>query len=188
MRRTTICRTTLLPFLLTMLAACATGGARPKAVNTETRALIYGHIEGPKAVQAVELAKMLSPRRPKAHVTERGDFFFEDVEPGDYGLLRFGAGGEWYLLLTGDKENNRRFIVKATPGGIHYAGSWRVTGEKDNRFSPDEFSIERMDAPGRQAVLERLRPALAGTGWEKKIGGGKTSDAGGAKPTGKSEE
>ena len=176
MHRTISRRALLLSSLL--IAACATGAARPGPVDTETRAMIYGHIDGPKTVQAVELAKMMSPRRPKAFVNEHGDFVFHDVEPGDYGLLRFGADGQWYYLLTGDKENNKRFVVKATPGGVHYVGSWRVTGEKDNRFTPDEFSIERVETPSRQTVLERLRPVLAGTGWERKVGGAKGKSGG----------
>lgn len=176
MRRTVSRSTLLLSSLL--LGACAGGTARPGPVDTETRAMIYGHIDGPKTVQAVELAKMMSPRRPKAFVNERGDFVFHDVEPGEYGLFRFGAEGQWYHLLTGDKENNKRFIVKATPGGVHYVGSWRVTGEKDNRFTPDEFSIERVEAPSRQTVLERLRPLLTGTGWERKVGSARGKSGG----------
>ena len=163
------------------LSACVAATSQLSPVDTEQRALIYGHIDAPKPVQAVELAKMLSPRRPKAHVLENGDFFFEDVAPGDYGLLRFMAGGEWFLLLTGDKENNRRFIVKATPGGMHYVGSWRVTGQQNNRFTPDRFTIDRVEAPGRQALLQRLRPALAGSGWEQKGGAAKSAAKAGAR-------
>lgn len=176
MRRTVSRSRLLLSSLL--LGACATSAARSGPVHTETRAMIYGHIDGPKAVQAVELAKVMSTRRPNAFVNQHGDFVFHDVEPGDYGLLRFEADGQWYYLLTGDKESNKRFIVKATPGGVHYVGSWRVSGEKDNHFTPDEFSIERVETPSRQVVLERLRPALAGTGWERKVGSAKGKSGG----------
>jgi hypothetical protein len=158
-------------------AACASAAYHPTPVDTGAHALIYGHIDAPQPVQAVQLAKMLSPRRPSAHVLPNGDFFFEDVAPGDYGLMRFMSGGKWYYTLTGDKENNRRFIVKATPGGIHYVGAWKVTGEKNNHFSPDEFSIERMTAPGERALLQRLRPALVGTGWERKVAATRADDA-----------
>lgn len=38
--------------------------------------------DGPKTVQAVELAKMMRPRRPKSFVNERGDFVFTTSSPG----------------------------------------------------------------------------------------------------------
>ena len=161
------------------LTACATAGgaARPTPVDTSARALIYGHIDAPQPVEAVQLAKMLSARRPSARVLANGDFFFEDVAPGDYGLLRFMSGGKWYYLLTGDKENNRRFIVKATPGGMHYVGAWRVTGQKNNHFSPDEFTIDRVAAPSERTLLARLRPALVGSGWETRTAAARGDDA-----------
>lgn len=165
------------------ITSCASAAYHPTPVDTGAHALIYGHIDAPQPVQAVRLAKMLSPRRPFARVLPNGDFFFEDVAPGDYGLLGFMSGNKWYYLLTGDKENNRRFIVKATPGGIHYVGAWKVTGEKNNHFSPDEFSIERVAAPGERALLQRLRPALVGTGWERKVAAARADDATGASAT-----
>jgi hypothetical protein len=170
----------LIPLALTACAVATT--SQPGPVDTANRALVYGHIKAPKPVQAVELAKPMSARRPKARVTENGDFFFENIEPGDYLLMRFMAGGEWYSLLTGDKENNRRFMVQAKPGATHFVGSWRVTGVKNNRFSPDEFTIERTDAPPAHAVLQRLRPALAGSGWETRIGQGNARGNAGAPP------
>jgi hypothetical protein len=177
-RRTSLALGGLAAVALSAMTACALATSQPAPVDTSARALIYGHIDAPKPIQAVELAKMLSARRPSARVLENGDFFFEDVAPGDYGLLRFKAGNEWYLLLTGDKESNRRFIVQAKPGGMHFVGSWRVTGEKNNVFSPDEFSIERAPAPGERALLRRVRPALAGTGWEHKVGAGRAAGDG----------
>ena len=158
------------------LAGCAAGVSQPQPVDTGARALVYGHIAAPKPIERVELAKMLSPRRPSAHVLPTGDFYFEDVAPGDYGLLRFMAGGEWYLLMTGDRENNKRFVFTATAGGTHYVGAWRVTGQQGHTFKPDEFTIER-SSTSAGTVLARLRPALVGTGWEAKVPGAR-----GAKP------
>jgi hypothetical protein len=174
----------LLPLALTACAVATT--SQPGPVDTANRALVYGHIKAPKPLQAVELAKPMSTRRPKARVLENGDFFFENIEPGDYVLMRFMAGGEWYALTGRDKESNRRFMVPAKPGAMHFAGAWRVTGVKNNVFSPDEFTIERTDAPPAHAVLQRLRPALAGSGWEHRItpgnsGGNPAGGAGAAK-------
>ena len=150
---------------------CAAAASQPSPVDTSARALVYGHIEASKPIQAVRLAKMMSARHPWATVLPNGDFFFADVAPGRYGLMQFNAGGERYLLLTGDTTNNKRFIVDVQPGGMHYMGSWRVTGKKDNTFRPDEFSIARIASPDSKSLLARLKPALAGSGWERKIGG-----------------
>jgi len=121
-------------------------------------------------VQTVELAKVGSPRRPRGRVFDNGDFIFDDLAPGNYLLLRFLAGGEWYDLRSWNKDSNRRFLVPTTPGGMHYAGSWRVTGEERHALTPSHFSIERTDVPSRQTLLQRLRPALQGSGWERKVG------------------
>ena len=193
-RRTTpLARVASLSFAALAFSACAAAttstGSGAAGVDTERRALVYGHIDAPKRVQTVELAKVGSPRRPRGHVFDNGDFYFEDLAPGDYLLLRFLAGGEWYDLRSWNRESNRRFLVQTTAGGMHFAGSWRVTGETNNLITPNKFSIERSDAPTRQALLERLRPALAGTGWERKLtgGGANGSDPAGARPAAKAK-
>jgi len=160
--------------VLVVATACATAAAtssRPSPVDTGRRALVYGHIDAPKRVQTVELAKVGSPRRPRGRVFDNGDFVFDDLAPGNYLVLRFLAGGEWYDLRSSSKESNLRFLVQTAPGGMHYAGSWRVTGEERHAFTPGHFSIERTDVPSRQSLLQRLRPALEGSGWERKAGG-----------------
>ena len=161
---------------LAVVASCAPAAVQP--VDTSTRSLVYGHIEASKPIQSVRLAKMLSAHHPWAHVTENGDFFFENVGPGTYALMEFYAGGERYILLGRDTTSNKRFIVKPTPGGIHFIGSWKVTGTKNNTFSPDEFSIDRIPSPDAKTVLARLKPALAGSGWEAKVGGGTAKKSG----------
>ena len=155
---------------LAAVVGCAAAASQPSPVDTSARALVFGHIEASKPIQAVRLAKMLSARHPWATVLPNGDFYFEDVAPGSYGLMQFNAGGERYLLLTGDTTNNKRFMVKVVAGGMHYVGSWKVTGTKDNTFRPDEFTITRVASPDAKALLARLKPALAGSGWEKRIG------------------
>ena len=159
-------------FLVSLAAVmgCAAAASQPQPVDTSARALVYGHIEASKPIQAVRLAKIGSARHPWATVLPNGDFYFDNVAPGRYGLMQFNAGGERHLLLTGDTTNNKRFIVDVVPGGVHWVGSWRVTGKKDNTFRPDEFTITRTSSPDSKALLARLRPALAGSGWEKKIG------------------
>jgi hypothetical protein len=177
----------LAPVLALALASCSGTSGRTGSVTTSRqaaptggveRALIYGHIKAPKPLQAVQLSRMLSPRHPSATVLPNGDFYV-DVAPGDWALMRFKAGNQWYTLMTGDRENNRRFMVTATAGGMHYAGSWRVTGEKHNRITPSEFGMERTAQPNEKTLLNRLRPALAGTRWERKGG---TEAARAAKP------
>ena len=165
---------------------CAAAASQPQPVDTSARALVYGHIEASKPIQAVRLAKIGSARHPWATVLPNGDFYFENVAPGRYGLMQFNAGNERHLLLTGDTTNNKRFLVDVVPGGMHYVGSWRVTGKKDNTFRPDEFTITRTASPDAKALLARLGPALAGSGWERKIGGAPSSAAASKRPAKKS--
>jgi hypothetical protein len=163
---------------LATVVGCAAAASQPSPVDTSARALVYGHIEASKPIQAVRLAKIGSARHPWATVMPNGDFYFENVSPGRYGLMQFNAGNERYLLLTGDTTNNKRFIVDVAAGGMYYVGSWRVTGKKDNTFRPDEFTITRAGSPDAKALLARLKPALAGSGWEKRIGPATTAKKG----------
>ena len=67
---------------LAAVVGCAAAASQPSPVDTSARALVYGHIEASKPIEAVRLAKMLSARHPWATVLPNGDFFFEDVAPG----------------------------------------------------------------------------------------------------------
>jgi hypothetical protein len=84
--------------------------------------------------------------------------------------MRFMAGDEWHLLLTGSRENWNRFLFTAKPGEMKFVGTWRVTSEEPGRFAPGHFSVERVDDGSDRALLHRLQPALAGSGWERKAG------------------
>ena len=139
------------------------------AQKSEPRSFVYGNITIPgKKLQKVELVRPRKVRRPSARVLPDGDFYFEDVEPGEWFLMRFMAGGEWYNVMSRDVEQNLTFRVIAKPGAVHYLGSWAVTGEKDNRFKPDEFSMRAVK--GRQRpVATRLATALKDSPWLPKL-------------------
>ena len=179
-RRTTpLARVASLSFAALAFSACAAAttstGSGAAGVDTERRALVYGHIDAPKRVQTVELAKVGSPRRPRGHVFDNGDFYFEDLAPGDYLLLRFLAGGEWYDLRSWNRESNRRFLVQTTAGGMHYAGSWRVTARATSPGTPAPSGISwkrcggvgssrvrrRKRHPGRRGLRRKGSPRLA---------------------------
>ncbi|MFL5577040.1 MAG: hypothetical protein ACJ79S_13830 [Gemmatimonadaceae bacterium] len=155
---------------LVLVACAAAATSRPSPVDTARRTLVYGHIDAPKRLQSVQIKKVGSFREPRAWVFDNGDFFFENLPPGDYLLVGFIAGGEQYSLRSWNLESNRRFVVHTTPGGMHFAGSWRVTGVSGGLLTPSKFSVERNDAPSGQALLQRLRPSLEGSGWERKVG------------------
>jgi hypothetical protein len=155
--------------LMVALATIACAHAyKPYPVNTAERGLVFGHIDTPKPLEAVQLAKVMSISRPSAAVTTNGDFFFHDVEPGHYALMQFMYEGKWHVVLTGDKDNNKQFIVDVKPGTTHYLGAYRVTGESHSFMKGDQFGLERMGKPGEREIFQRIRPLLVGTGWEKR--------------------
>ncbi len=164
------------------LAACATLGATaclhaPTTDDPASTALVYGHIEPApgRTLQAVELAQAMSPRHTPGRVFANGDFVFAGIRPGQYMLFRFMAGGEWYDLTSRDKEQNKQFIFRVVAGEMHYAGSFRVTGETHKVVSlhPDTFGIARSDRPTSAEIRHNLRQQLAGTHWGARVESGR---------------
>jgi hypothetical protein len=150
------------------LVGCITA-ASLGPVDTSTHTLVYGHIDAGKPLQDIEIAKMNSPRKSHGVVTPSGDFYFADVPPGDWGLMRFKAGDESYLLMVGLTDWTR-FRFTARPGETKYVGTWKMTSESKGRFAPGHFSVERVEEHGSErAILKRLQPSLAGSGWEHRI-------------------
>ncbi len=149
------------------LAGCITAASRGP-VDTSTHTLVYGHIDAGKPLQDIEIAKMGSPRKMHGSVSPTGDFYFADVPPGEWGLMQFEAGDERYLLMVGFTDWTR-FRFTAKPGELKYVGTWQMTGESKGRFAPGHFSVERVEDADGRAILKRLQPSLAGSGWERRV-------------------
>ncbi len=136
----------------------------PQTVDTSRRGMVYGHFDTPSTLERVELARVHSIRRPSAKVLPNGDFYFADIEPGQYVVMRYMSKGAWHDLAAGKADED--FTVDVEPGGIHFVGAWRVTNERNGRVKSD---VERTAEPAADQLLRRLRPSLRGTGWEKQI-------------------
>ena len=139
----------------------------PQSVDTSKRGMVYGHFESANPVERVELAPLAGLRRPSAQVLPTGDFYFADIEPGQYVVTRFQSGGEWFDVSS--DRGIREFVVAVEPGLINFIGSWRIEGEKGGTPTPRAFTISSSDKPAADQLLRRLRYSLRGTGWEKQI-------------------
>jgi hypothetical protein len=128
----------------------------PQSVDTSARGMVYGHLESPASIEQVELLRANSTRPHAARVLPNGDFYFSDLEPGEYVVLRFMTNGAWRdLAAPGAPE----LPLQVEQSGIHYVGAWRVSGT----------TMDRAAEPASDQLLRRLRPSLRGTGWEKLI-------------------
>lgn len=152
----------LLGFMSFSLAAFV-----PQNVDTSKRGMVYGHFEAAQAVERVELARVGGLRRPSARVLPNGDFYFANVEPGQYVLTRFLSDGAWYDVSS--DRGVRDFLVIVDPGAINFVGAWRISGERNNPPTPSAFTIASSDKPASDQLLRRLRYSIRGTGWEKQI-------------------
>ena len=139
----------------------------PQSVDTSSRGMVYGHFDTPASLERVELARAHSVRRPTARVLSNGDFYFADIEPGEYVVLRYESNGAWHDVAVG--KLTKDFTVFVEPGGIHYVGAWRDTGAPREGMKPSDPVLERIIDPAPDQLLRRLRPSLRGTGWEKLI-------------------
>lgn len=142
----------LLGFMSFSLAAFV-----PQSVDTSKRGLVYGHLESSAPLEQVEVTLIGSLKRVGARVLPNGDFYFADLEPGQYVLTRFHAGGGWHELTSG--HGIRTLTVDVRASTISYAGSWKAT--------PRGVVVSERPAP--DVLLKRLRYALRGTGWEQRI-------------------
>lgn len=177
MKRTT---TTLVIAVLTLLiSGCGSAPIRP--VANQDAAAAYGNITMPddRVVTRVMLYKVgeiyappfKSP--PNSHTYMNGNFFFENLAPGQYYIVGFMSGREaFYFNYRGISEEEfvNEVAIDIKPGVVSYLGSYQVTGIEDNFFSSDTFDIKPVRKPDSQTILKHLKEAAAGTGWDKKIG------------------
>lgn len=136
----------------------------PQTVDTSRRAMVYGHFATPQPLERVELIRAHTTRPEAARVLPNGDFYFADIEPGEYVVLRLRTGGVWRDLAAVKSVD---LPLRAEAGGIHFVGSWRLSGAPAGEA--DEVTIDRAPDPAQDQLLRRLRPSLRGTGWEKQI-------------------
>lgn len=161
-----------LPVLLSLtLAACA--GFPVGEPSAPDRGMIVGHIEMPGTLRAVYLHEVGKAfvggfNRPRAHIQRDGNFMFLDLKPGRYYLAGFDDGQAPYWIPH-DEASIRQAIIELRPGGIAFAGSYRVSNIVAPRMGSGSFDLQRLVQPNERAVLRTLRDLTEGTGWAARM-------------------
>jgi len=171
--------TTLVMAVVTMLMAGCSGVGPIRPATNSQAAAAYGNITLPQGnithVMLYKVGEVYAPpfkSPPKGHTYTNGNFFFENLEPGKYFLVGFMSGQDaFYFNYRGiDKDKFiREVAVDIKPGSITYLGSYKVTGIDRNFIKTDTFDIERSATPSSSTVLNNLKEATAGTGWDQRI-------------------
>ncbi|MDX2464252.1 MAG: hypothetical protein QNK31_07050, partial [Porticoccus sp.] len=169
--------------IITIITAALTGcfGAAPiKQMESPDRSAAYGNITLPdnKVITRVILYKVgevyappfKSP--PQSHTYMNGNFFFENLKPGKYYLASFMSGNNaFYFNYRGLKDEQflNEVAIDIKPGSVVYLGSYLVTGIERNFLMSDTFDIKRSKKPGKNTILEHLKQASKGTGWDNRF-------------------
>ena len=173
---------TLATLAMTMVMIIMTGcsGVGPiRPASNSQAAAAYGNITLPQGyithVMLFKVGEIYAPpfkSPPKGHTYTNGNFFFENLEPGKYFLVGFMSGQDaFYFNYRGMKEEEfiKQVAVDIKPGSLAYLGSYQVTGIDRNFIKSDTFDIKRSNTPSKETVLNHLKEAAAGTGWDQRI-------------------
>lgn len=166
--------------LITLALSGCFGAAPIKPVSNPDSSAAFGNITLPdnKVITRVILYKVgevyappfKSP--PQNHTYNNGNFFFENLPPGKYYLASFMSGNyAFYFNFRGiDKEEFlKKVAIDIKPGTVNYLGSYEVTGITDNWFASDTFDIKASKKPGPKTILQHLKEAAKGTGWDNRF-------------------
>jgi len=161
--------------LAAFITGCNLQAIRP--VSGPDAAAAFGHISLPPGkitdvmlykVGVVYTTPFNTP--PQSIVYPNGDFFFENLEPGQYVLLGFMSRMEsFYFNQQGNTDPNflKDFNIDIKPGSVNYLGSFEVTGIDQNFLRSESFDIKRSKTPTKAAILKHLIEETRGTGWDK---------------------
>ena len=160
-----------------ILAGC--GAAPIRAVSGPESAAAYGNIALPEGVinnvMLYKVGEVYAPpfkSPPKSHTYTNGNFFFENLEPGQYYLVGFMSNQEvFYFNYRGINEEEfiNEVAIDIKPGSVTYLGSYKVTGIDRHFIRSDTFDIKRSKKPSRKTILTHLKEAAAGTGWDERF-------------------
>ena len=164
--------------LATLLAGCM-GVAPIKQVSGPDASAAYGNISIPNQyitnVMLYKVGEIYAPpfkSPPRSHTYQNGNFFFENLEPGQYYLVGFMSGRDaFYFNYKGiDKEKFiKEVAIDIKPGAVTYLGSFKVTGIERNFVKSDTFDIKPSETPTRSKILLHLQEAAKGTGWDRRF-------------------
>lgn len=172
--------TTLCIVTMAIIFTGCSGTARIKPVAGPESAAAYGNISLPDNrhitnVMLYKVGEVYAPpfkSPPRGHTYMNGNFFFENLKPGKYFLVGFMSGQDaFYFNYRGmkDEEFIKKAAVDIGPGSVTYLGSYQVTGIERNFIKSDTFDIKRSNKPGKNSILEHLKEAAKGTGWDQRF-------------------
>jgi len=164
--------------LAVVLAGCM--GATPiRPVSGPDASVAYGNISIPDRhitnVMLYKVGVVYAPpfkSPPHGHTYTNGNFFFENLEPGQYYLVGFMSGQDaFYFNYQGIKKEEfvKKVAIEIKPGAATYLGSYKVTGIERNFLSADKFDIKPSQTPTRSDILIQLQEAAKGTGWDTRF-------------------
>lgn len=165
--------------LLTALLFGCMGVAPIKPASGPDASAAYGNISIPNQnitnVMLYKVGEIYAPpfkSPPRSHTYTNGNFFFENLEPGQYYLVGFMSGRDaFYFNYKGiDKEKFiKEVAIDIKPGAITYLGSFKVSGIERNFIKSDTFDIKPSKTPTRSKILLHLKDAAKGTGWDRRF-------------------
>jgi hypothetical protein len=157
------------------------GAAPIKKVAGPEAAAAYGNISIPDKyitnVMLYKVGEIYAPpfkSPPTSHTYMNGNFFFENLEPGQYYLVGFMSGRDaFYFNYQGIEKEEfiKKVAIDIKPGAVTYLGSYKVTGIERNFIKSDTFEIKPSKIPDRSKILLHLKEAAKGTGWDKRFAG-----------------
>ncbi|HET9448740.1 MAG TPA: hypothetical protein VFO35_20885 [Steroidobacteraceae bacterium] len=168
-------------WLLVLSAVLLTAGgfalAAPPTVSAEPgTGLAFGSFDISESDLAVTHAVLMlvKPARmymgssgEKGTVTyTNGEFFSPNLAPGVYSVIGFFSGDKFFALERGLRENT----FEVTPGGVSYAGSYKLELTKGGLFRRDKGAFARVDNPETERqLLDWLAKELAPSGWAASV-------------------
>ena len=97
-----------------------------------------------------------------------GEFYAANLSPGVYAVNAFYSG-DLRVALEGNFRGN---TFRVEPGGIVYAGTYRVRYARKGLFQRDDGACERVDSKAAETQLLRwLADELAASDWVGRIRG-----------------
>ena len=164
-------------FIMLTIASC---GAEPIAsASSPDVSAGYGNITLPAGnITNVLLYKVEEGGAPpvksphQCHTYANGDYFIENLEPGEYFLKGFMAGKEEFdLNFKGMKEEEfiKEAEIDVKPGALAYFGSYNVNGLDQNMQKTASFAIEHNHMAAKILILKHIKPDTQGTGWDRLI-------------------
>lgn len=161
----------LLLVVSALLTACA--GLTIAPPSGPDRALLYGHIEGPRIdIRRVYLHQpgrfyAVPLNNPQADVDESGLFVLADIPPGRYFIAGLSDGADAYWLAA---ESELDAMTAVEPGHVTYMGSFRAEPAGGRWERGGEFRLVRVLQPDRGTVTGALRRRLDNSPWLSRPG------------------